>query len=108
MVSRAIVAGGGIGGIPAAIALCKAGFEVKVGIPMQRITHLGSQATCMHPSSAWCGLQDFPSRRMLASTWVRGYKMHAPLIGHACSESVSSCTSHTLEVGEFVILQGYV
>lgn len=33
MVSRAIVAGGGIGGIPAAIALCKAGFEVKVGIP---------------------------------------------------------------------------
>lgn len=30
MVSRAIVAGGGIGGIPAAIALCKAGFEVKV------------------------------------------------------------------------------
>ena len=33
MASRAIVAGGGIGGIPAAIALCKAGFEVKVGIP---------------------------------------------------------------------------
>ena len=30
MVSRAIVAGGGIGGIPAAIALCKAGFDVKV------------------------------------------------------------------------------
>lgn len=30
MVSRAIVAGGGIGGIPAAIALCKTGFEVKV------------------------------------------------------------------------------
>ena len=30
MVSRAIIAGGGIGGIPAAIALCKAGFDVKV------------------------------------------------------------------------------
>ena len=90
MVSRAIVAGGGIGGIPAAIALSKAGFEVKVGIPgVCTWYNSPSLASHMHP---WCGLRDFHSR-----CW----NMHV-------RETVSSCTSHAVEVGEFMILQGYV
>ena len=92
MVSRAIVAGGGIGGIPAAIALCKAGFEVKVGIPGVYTWYNSPRlASHMHAPLVWL------ARLPIARCW----NMHV-------RETVSSCTSHAVEVGEFMILQGYV
>ena len=40
MLRTAIIVGGGIGGIPAAIAMCKAGFQVKVQVKFLYVEEL--------------------------------------------------------------------